>query len=193
MSYEDIQLNLQDRIIGVVAKNIGLDKMTIHNIANGKTKSPHHKVLKKLSDYLQQPLATKTNNQHYITDAMIEDAKKKTIYFTVLAHHEHNDCIRICYEWLDAQSHTKTATKGLFGYKHDIEAWAGRYVSTSDFMVAVTLHERFFIKNFNTVNISKKLIKPSIKRLEKIPEAFKHEQYMHFTESFDKYSTIEKL
>ena len=37
-----------------------------------------------------------------ISDQAIENAKSMIAY-SEAANHEHNDCIRIAYEWLDAQ------------------------------------------------------------------------------------------
>lgn len=79
-----------------------------------------------------------------ITDVEIESAKANTAYTIDGHHHEYNDCIRIAYEWLDAQKKTKGTTRTGFALKHLIEQWGGRYVSTSDVCVAA-LH----IKSMN--------------------------------------------
>lgn len=42
-----------------------------------------------------------------ITDKQIELAKHKTNYNPDSPYHEHNDSIRIAYEWLDAQKKIK--------------------------------------------------------------------------------------
>ena len=56
MTYEEIQIALQDRILQVVADRTGLNPMTVNKIARGKTKKPHNAVLRVLSDYLQNNL-----------------------------------------------------------------------------------------------------------------------------------------
>jgi hypothetical protein len=109
-----------------------------------------------------------------ITKQQIDAAKKKTNYSLDEPHHEHDDCIRIAYEWLDAQHKTKTKCRHPFPLKHLIEKWAGRYVSTSDVEVAATIHQH--IKGqYPNYNISSRLIEPSTSRLEQIGEAYKHD------------------
>lgn len=86
-------------------------------------------------------------------------------------HHEHDDCIRIAYEWLDAQKKTQSTRPHSFPLKHIIERWAGRYVSQSDVEVAAYLHPE--IKgSYPEYNISSRLTEPSKGRLIEIPEAF---------------------
>ncbi|WP_417733415.1 hypothetical protein [Roseovarius sp.] len=88
-------------------------------------------------------------------------------------HHEHDDCIRMAYEWLDAQKRTKQPTSKPFALKHIIENWGGRYVSQSDVEVAAWLHPD--IKGtYPYFNISARLTLPSESRLEGIGEAYKH-------------------
>ena len=89
-------------------------------------------------------------------------------------HHEHNDCIRMAYEWLDAQIKIKNPTSKRFALKHIIEEWAGRYVSTSDVDVAAYMHPDIHGK-YPNFNISARLTEPSTDRLKSIPEAFKHQ------------------
>lgn len=91
-------------------------------------------------------------------------------------HHEHDDCIRIAYEWLDAQSKTKGVTRKTYALKHIIEEWGGRYVSQSDVEVAAQIHPlvRGVYPHFN---ISSGLTLPSQRRLEGIGEAGKHDNY----------------
>lgn len=76
-----------------------------------------------------------------LTDDAIESAKALTKYSTPgYKLHEHNDCIRMAYEWLDAQKKTKSSTKQTNPLKHIIEKWSGRYVSQSDVEVAAFMH-----------------------------------------------------
>lgn len=106
-----------------------------------------------------------------ISDSEIEAAKLRTKYSLNEPHHEHNDCIRIAYEWLDAQIKLKGTTKKVYPLKHIIENWAGRYVSQTDVDVAAGLHSE--IKGtYPFFNISSRLTKPNSKRLEGNSQAF---------------------
>ncbi len=113
-----------------------------------------------------------------ITDAAIDIAKKNTEYTLDSHHHEHNDCIRIAYEWLDAQKKTKGISVKGKALKHLIEYWGGRYVSTSDVCVAAELHSDIHGK-YPRFNISTRLTEPSITRLNDIPEAMTHHYRDH--------------
>ena len=107
-----------------------------------------------------------------LSDTKIENAKRTTKYSHEKPHHEHMDCIRMAYEWLDAQTKTQTETKTTNPLKHIIEKWAGRYVSTSDVEVAAQMHPD--VKGvYPHFNISARLTEPSIERLKGIAEAFK--------------------
>ncbi len=105
-----------------------------------------------------------------LSSAEIIKAKSKTKYRDNDHHHEHDDCIRIAYEWLDAQAKTKNPTKTRWALKHVIENWAGRYVSQSDVEVAAHMHPDI-IGTYPLYNISSRLTEPSQKRLENITEA----------------------
>jgi hypothetical protein len=107
-----------------------------------------------------------------LSDHVIETAKENTKYSDA-PHHEHNDCIRIAYEWLDAQKRTQNPTSKIYPIKHIIEKWAGRYVSTTDVEVAAQMHSEIKGK-YPYFNISSRLTEPSIERLKGISEAFKH-------------------
>lgn len=108
-----------------------------------------------------------------ITDAEIEVAKANTAYTLDSHHHENNDCIRIAYEWLDAQKKTKGISSKGNALKHLIENWGGRYVSTSDVCVAAQLHPEIR-GEYPRFNISARLTEPLITRLDNIPEAMTH-------------------
>lgn len=84
--------------------------------------------------------------------------------------HEHDDCIRIAYEWLDAQTTTKGFLNRTHPIKHFIERWGGRYVSSSDVQVAAEIHPRIKGK-YPHFNISSRLTLPSDRRLADISEA----------------------
>ena len=108
-----------------------------------------------------------------LTTEQIEEAKTRTVYSLKDKRHEHDDCIRMAYEWLDAQVKTKGTTKKTYPLKHIIEKWAGRYVSTSDVEVAATLHPEI-IGEYPHFNISARLTLPAQRRLSGSGEAGKH-------------------
>jgi hypothetical protein len=103
-----------------------------------------------------------------LTDKKTDGAKAQLR--SVDAHHEHNDCIRIAYEWLDAQVKTKAPRNLSYPLKHLIEKWAGRYVSTSDVEVAAILHPQVHGR-YPSFNISSRLTEPSVDRLKGIAQA----------------------
>jgi hypothetical protein len=105
-----------------------------------------------------------------ITREQIEKAKKEVIVEGD-AHHEHDDCIRIAYEWLDAQKKTKNPRNVPNALKHLIERWAGRYVSQSDVEIAAHLHPKI-TGSYPNYNISSRLTEPSVDRLKNIAQAF---------------------
>lgn len=109
-----------------------------------------------------------------LTAEQIADAKKQTKYSLGSKHHEHDDCIRIAYEWLDAQVKTKRPITRPFPVKHLIEKWAGRYVSASDVDVAATMHPDI-VGKYPYFNISTRLTLPAERRLHGIEEAHKHD------------------
>ena len=121
-----------------------------------------------------------------ISDAMIEKAKKETVY-SLEPHHSHNDCIRIAYQWFDAQKKIKTTSSKKHSIKTIIREWAGRFISISDIEIAAFLHPDIHGK-YPFFNISSYLTEPSIERLKIIPEAFKHPGYRdNFNPSTYKY------
>lgn len=113
-----------------------------------------------------------------LTDEEIEDAKRRTKYSHDEPHHEHPDCIRIAYEWLDAQTKTKGASKKTIHLKHIIEKWGGRYVSTSDIEVAAELHPEIR-GTYGHFNLSSRLTEPLKNRLNGVSEAFTHHHHKH--------------
>jgi hypothetical protein len=117
--------------------------------------------------------------QHKLSGELIAKAKAETIYSPKklgIPLHQHDDCIRICFEWLDAQKIIKSKCKHQFAIKHLIEQWAGRYVSMSDVEVAAKIHPQI-IGIYPHYNISSKLVEPDKTRLKNIVEANKHEGY----------------
>lgn len=113
-----------------------------------------------------------------LTDKQIEQAKKTTRYSSrndIL--HEHNDCIRIAYEWLDAQKKLKAPTTKTYALKHLIENWCGRYISKTDVEVAAHIHPEIH-GQYPHFNISARLTRPSTDRLKGISEAFTQKSYL---------------
>ncbi len=107
-----------------------------------------------------------------LTDKQIEQAKKTTRYsLGDDIVHEHNDCIRMAYEWLDAQKKIKGPTSKTYALKHMIEHWCGRYISTSDVDVAAHMHPEIH-GQYPHFNFSARLTRPSTDRLTGIGEAF---------------------
>lgn len=123
-----------------------------------------------------------------LSDEQIEQAKREVQYQFKSPLHEHNDCIRMAYHWLDAQPRLKTI-RLVYPIKSLVERWCGRYVSLSDVEVAAHLHPE--IKGqYPYFNISKLLTEPSLERLEGIQQAFKHSNYRE-RHSFDDYKRRE--
>lgn len=113
-----------------------------------------------------------------LTDQQIEAAKGKVSYSTTDGgHHEHPDCIRIAYEWLDAQVKTKGRGKKRRALKHLIEEWGGRYVSQSDVDVAAYLHPDVQ-GTYPFFNLSDKLTLPDSFRLNGIGQAYVHKRLL---------------
>lgn len=123
-----------------------------------------------------------------LTDEEIKVAIKATILPEDIEHgHDHLDCIRIAYAWLDAQKLTKKPntfpTKGL------IRSWALRFITYSDIYVAAFMHPDIKISG-KKLNISRRYVMPLKSRLDTIGEAGKHPNY--FNPNI-KYSTVEQL
>ena len=110
-----------------------------------------------------------------LTADQIKHAKRRQRY----AHptevlHEHDDCIRLAYEWLDAQKTRRTPSRRFRPLKHIIEAWAGRYISQSDVEVAAAMHPRIR-GSYPDFNLSTRFVLPSDSRLQGIGEALAHD------------------
>jgi len=120
-------------------------------------------------------------SDHHIGEKDIAKAKSQTKYtYPGDILHEHPDCIRIAYEWLDAQLKTKNPTYKMISLKHIIEKWGGRYVSRNDVEVAATLLG--LNGSYPRYQISAKLTRPSDNRLKLIKEArtqsYKEDSYL---------------
>lgn len=125
-----------------------------------------------------------------LTAGDIASAKKRTKYRfgDREIFHENDDCIRIAYEWLDAQVKTKGPTKKTLALKHIIEKWGGRYVSQSDVEVAAEMHPEIqgIYPHFN---ISAQLTKPAAGRLKSTPSAHTQDYSMddrHIRETYSR-------
>ena len=85
--------------------------------------------------------------------------------------YEHSDCVRIAYQWLDAQVKMRSTSRQFRCLKNYIERWAGRYVSATDVEAAAFLHPG--VKGeYPYYNIGVRLIEPDLSRLTDIAEAF---------------------
>lgn len=101
--------------------------------------------------------------------------------------HEHDDCIRMAYEWLDAQK--TTPTRRADDWKHIVEYWCGRYITDDDVKIAALLHPRVE-PDGNRLNISRRLVLPSFERLIGITGAKKHTPRMEHRHKM-RYSSCE--
>jgi hypothetical protein len=117
----------------------------------------------------------------------ISAAKKRTKHHGE-ARHESDDCIRIAYEWLDAQKKTKGIGRATRPLKHIIEKWGGRYVSQADVEVAAELHPEIR-GEYPHFNISSRLIRSSDNRLANIKEA--RTQNYSISENSSTYAEVE--
>jgi hypothetical protein len=104
-----------------------------------------------------------------ITAREIAEAKARTQYTNRNPLHEDDDCIRMAYQWLDAQIRLKMPRKHHLALKHCVEHWAERYVSQSDVEVAAAMHG--LSGRYPYYNYSAQLVWPSPRRLEGILQA----------------------
>jgi hypothetical protein len=111
-----------------------------------------------------------------LTSDEIAQGKRATARLREERLHEHDDCIRIAYEWLDAQVKLKRPRMKARALKHIIENWAGRYVSQSDVEVAAYLHPDI-IGEYPYYNLSARFIEPRRSRLDGIEEAGRQPNY----------------
>jgi transcriptional regulator with XRE-family HTH domain len=56
LSPEEIKDRLKDRRIGMVAEAVGISRQTLYNFLSGRTESPSHELVAKLSNYLEKEL-----------------------------------------------------------------------------------------------------------------------------------------
>ncbi|GEP12545.1 hypothetical protein MMMDOFMJ_3147 [Methylobacterium gnaphalii] len=106
-----------------------------------------------------------------LTSEQIARAKREFQYSAPgNIHHEHDDCIRIAYEWLDAQIKLGRTQRGYVALKHIIEEWGGRYVSQNDVEIAAHLHPE--VRGiYPAFNLSRKAVEPCTSRLKGIEQA----------------------
>lgn len=126
----------------------------------------------------------------YLTDKEIDQGKRDAIkkygnYYPAKINyapiHEHNDCIRLAYTWLDAQKTVRTSFNGA-PIKDYVQQWACRDLSSSDVVVAALMHP--VIKGtYPYFNISKSFVFPSCFRKDGISEADKQKHYGRDTTS----------
>ena len=113
--------------------------------------------------------------EHELTKERIQQAKESIRYTEYSPHHEHDDCVRIAYEFLSAQPVLSQPPprhkRGLFySLKSIIEHWAGRYVSTDDVKLAARILGLKGEYPFYNIPIAK--TRPLTSRLTNIKEAF---------------------
>lgn len=111
-----------------------------------------------------------------LTDEQINEAKKRVPCVAGDPNKNSPGCVRIAYEWLDAQVKTVSPMKRAYAIKHLIEKWGARYVSQYDVEVAAYLHPQIKGK-YPYYNISSKLTQPNEQRLVGIEEALTHMSY----------------
>lgn len=112
---------------------------------------------------------------HSVTSKVILEAKKVKYCNDKNPYHEHDDCVRIAMEFLDAQPllvsvpprHNRSLRYSL---KSMVEHWAGRYVSAADVRLAGKMMK--LKGNYPFYNIPIKKTKPHHSRLSEIPEAY---------------------
>lgn len=46
------------------------------------------------------------------------------------------DEVNLCLEWLERVRHNSTPNRGSYSLKHDVEHWAGQYVTNGAFIAA---------------------------------------------------------
>lgn len=103
------------------------------------------------------------------TDEEIEGAKlvaqRERLYQSCDPVHEHHDCIRAAFAWLDAQQTIAKRPRSWHPVKSLVEGWAKRYVSADDVVVAALLHPH--IKgHYPDFHISSRLTLPDLARLD---------------------------
>lgn len=114
-----------------------------------------------------------------LTNAEIAKAKARTDYSGEVSH-EHNDCIRIAYEWLDAQKIVKVAKERDVALNEIITKWGGMPISQADVEVAATLLHPRITGKYPSFNLSVRYMVPNDRRLEGIRKALKKDYRKHF-------------
>ena len=111
-------------------------------------------------------------SKHHIKHPHIVEACKTNISNNESAFHEHPDCIRIAWEFFDAQKTTQKIKhkKQYLPLKHVIEAWAKRYVSREDVEVAAKMHPHI-CGSYPWFNLDEQLVLPKKSRLALIEQA----------------------
>lgn len=126
----------------------------------------------------------------YISSEQIAEAKEKVDYDPASSvHHKNDDAIRIAYEWLDAQTRTKSVNRKYIVSNNLIPCWGGLYVSRSDIEVAAFLHPEIKGKH-RYYNIGKLLVLPNDVRLENIKSAKTQSYTVHHPEKIYKRQEI---
>lgn len=131
---------------------------------------------------------------HILTKEHIQKSKEgmKNIYNET--YYEHDDCVRIAYEFLSAQPVLSQAPprhkRGLFySLKSMIEHWAGRYVSTDDVKLAAKILGLKGTYPFYNIPIAK--TRPLKSRLTNIKEAFTQRE--SYNDCYDEYFKCDEV
>ncbi|MCP3406218.1 hypothetical protein [Bradyrhizobium sp. CCGB01] len=125
-----------------------------------------------------------------LTANEIADAKGRVRYQDSNVVHEHDDCVRIAYQWLDAQITTKSKLKRTHPLARFITVWGGRRIASADVEVAAELHHRIrgYYPHFN---IRSRFTLPSDGRLADIAEARTQDYSLTATHIIKTYGSIE--
>ncbi len=120
-----------------------------------------------------------------LTEKQIINAKKVTNFRWKPPYHQHNDCIRIACEWLQAQIKLKNKTpqrQREVPIVQLIEDWGRRSVSIDDILVAAKILK--LKGGYHSLNISLKRTFPSKKRLLRINQAGLHSDYIPYSDAY---------
>jgi len=116
----------------------------------------------------------------FLYDDEIERAKSEHFYGSLPPFHEHNDCIRAAYEWLDAQvPFTVTSRRNVTfrPLKHIIERWFGRYITRTDVEIAASMHPSIRFSYDDGYNLGEHLILPSPARVRHLSMFLAHDKH----------------
>ncbi|MFJ5446079.1 hypothetical protein ACIKP9_07550 [Methylobacillus methanolivorans] len=117
-----------------------------------------------------------------LSDETISLAKERANYAGFVPVHQNNDCIRIAYAWLDAQTKTANLREVPVSQRGLIRSWGGALVMYADIIVAAELHPEIH-GTYPNLNLSKELTLPDQARLARIVGANVHPGLQQFEPS----------